>query len=129
MFYCNYQVGVLMSFMKIETANKIYQKILKVPNWETIKQIDIGVALGYSKATISTVFVMLNIKRKRVRSAKQIEIRKAPAVRVTNIVEKEKCFCGECPPGRQSAECYSIEVAGRPLIDPSLDYLNSKSWC
>ena len=43
--------------------------------------------------------------------------------------EYTPCFCGNCPLGKQSAECYSIEVAGRPMIDPSLDYLNSKSFC
>lgn len=58
----------------------------------------------------------------------KIEIEK-PAKKIKPKKEYDLCWCGECPLGKQSDECYQIEMAGRPRVDPSLEYLNSKSFC
>jgi len=117
-----------MSNMSLQNCAKIYELIRKVDGYEKLTLEQIGDKIGYQKTTISNVLCALRIKKKRVCPPRKIKIKAEKEVRYVRP-EPDKCWCGECPPNRQSTECYSIEVAGRPLIDPSLDYLNSKSFC
>lgn len=60
---------------------------------------------------------------------KPVKIEIVKTVKTKPKKEYDPCWCGECPLGKQSDECYHLELAGRHRIDPSLEYLNSKSFC
>lgn len=121
-----YQDGILMPSLTLSAAQRIYSKMMCLNGFPNLTLKEMSAELGYTGQTLS-VARSTALGMKKVRELKPRK--KKPVIRATVFVAKEACFCGECPVGKQSAECYSIEVAGRPMIDPCLDYLNSKSFC
>jgi len=106
--------------------------------WQTNKSFGVGRGFWSKRRTAEEKKAYGSAPRKKKAPIFNpiVAIEKPVKIKVDKPVKKSKekkeydlCFCGECPLGKQSDECYQIELAGRPRIDPSFSYLNSKSVC
>lgn len=103
--------------------------------WETNKSFGLGRGYWSKRRTAEQKKAFGSAPRKKkpqvfkpiVNIEKPIKIEVEKPSKLKPKKEYDPCFCGECPLGKQSDECYQIEMAGRPRIDKYLNLINSKS--
>jgi hypothetical protein len=100
-----------------KTLDSFLTRIMANPNWQSIPNVKIAKYTGIGETSVCKIFQQAGIKK-----IKKVAVKH-------EYGKKSDCFCGKCPPGKQSDECWKKEVdpLHKPFFEPCLHLIHSRS--
>jgi len=107
-----------------EHAKLVMAQIYQVPQWEMIETASLARIINKSSSTVGNAFRTLGIERDYSIIKKT---NRGLSLTVKEVEANEGVSCAQCKGRRQCANCYSIELRGRPLLKETTCYSNFSS--